>query len=316
MNFYQNYKNSELTTVNSNTKAVGANASNETVSLDGKKVIFIGNSFTYYGKCVLEKTQSVLTQEERSNDHGYFYQICKNNGMDVSVTNWTWGAHSLADIFGGTHDANRGCDDVDHASYLTDRDFDYVVMQQGSTYDVAETISSIDEIMAFFKAENPNVKFVYLCHSSTHLNQKTEMLKLLKTLEQKGIIVVDWGGLVSDLITGDKVVENSAFLYNKNTFIVNQSSSDGYHPNMLTGYITALMTFSAITGISAQDQEYQFAYDTAVNSAFNAVTFKRKYYTYGNTTTYFNNVLSSEHDMRAIQQPIDTFLENKEYQNY
>ena len=75
---------------------------------------------------VLEKKQSVLTQEARSNDKGYFYQICKNNGAEVAVTNWTFGNHTFTDLFEECS-ADRGCNGVDHSSYLTDRSFDYVV---------------------------------------------------------------------------------------------------------------------------------------------------------------------------------------------
>ena len=46
-------------------------------SLDGKKFIFIGNSYTYYGKCVLEKSNSNRSLSDRSHDKGYFYQIAK-----------------------------------------------------------------------------------------------------------------------------------------------------------------------------------------------------------------------------------------------
>lgn len=45
--------------------------------LDGKKIIFIGDSFVFYGQTVLEKSQSVLSDGKRTNDHGYFYQLCK-----------------------------------------------------------------------------------------------------------------------------------------------------------------------------------------------------------------------------------------------
>ena len=94
------------------------------VSLDGKKIIFIGNSYTYYGKTVLEKKQTYLTQASRSNVKGFFYQLCKENGANVEVTNWTFGAHDFTDLFKNCT-ANRGCDGVDHASYLVDRNFDY-----------------------------------------------------------------------------------------------------------------------------------------------------------------------------------------------
>ena len=89
--------------------------------LDGKKFIFIGNSYTYYGKCVLEKKNSNQSQSERSHDQGYFYQIAKENGADVEVTNWTYGNHCLEDTFGGSCEANRGCDGHDHTKDLTDR---------------------------------------------------------------------------------------------------------------------------------------------------------------------------------------------------
>ena len=52
----------------------------EYASLDGKKVIFIGNSFIYYGQVVLEKSQKYLKQSSRENDMGYFHQICAENG--------------------------------------------------------------------------------------------------------------------------------------------------------------------------------------------------------------------------------------------
>ena len=68
----------EVDTEDETTAETNEGENTETNVLDGKKVIFIGNSHTYYGKTVLEKKQSVLTQAARSNDQGYFYQICKN----------------------------------------------------------------------------------------------------------------------------------------------------------------------------------------------------------------------------------------------
>ena len=52
-------------------------------ALQGKKVIFIGNSYTFCGYNVLTKQNDVLTQAERSNDQGYFYQLCKANFIKV-----------------------------------------------------------------------------------------------------------------------------------------------------------------------------------------------------------------------------------------
>ncbi|MBQ3075175.1 MAG: hypothetical protein IJC26_03815, partial [Clostridia bacterium] len=100
--------------------------------LDGKKFIFIGNSYTFYGKCVLEKKTTVRSQAERSHDKGYFYQIAKENGADIEVTNWTYGNHCLEDTFGGNCNADRGCNGHDHTTDLTDRYFDYVMFQESS----------------------------------------------------------------------------------------------------------------------------------------------------------------------------------------
>ena len=56
----------------------------ENVSLDGKRVIFIGNSYVYYGRTVINQSTSVMTQAERENDKGFFYQLCKENGYEIN----------------------------------------------------------------------------------------------------------------------------------------------------------------------------------------------------------------------------------------
>ena len=55
-------------------------------SLHGKKILFIGNSYTFYGNTVIHKGYTVLTRERRDNDPGYFYQLCKLGGMYPSPT--------------------------------------------------------------------------------------------------------------------------------------------------------------------------------------------------------------------------------------
>ena len=285
----------------------------EVTSLNGKKIIFIGNSYTYYGKTVLEKKQTILTQAERSNDHGFFYQLCNENGANVSVTNWTFGAHSFVDLFENCT-ADRGCNGVDHASYLTDRNFDYVIMQYGSSIGT-NFIEKVESVMKLFKEVNPNVKFVFLVQTAVH-NNNYAWKPLIKQLENMGVTVVDWGSLVCDIINGAVAVPGAKEIYNKNSFIVCKSASDGYHPNMLTGYITTLMTYCAITGESAVGQTYAFCNDSKINSAFSFSTFISKYYTYNNATTNFPAVFQSESDMKGIQQLIDQYLEAKAYRNY
>ena len=94
--------------------------------LNGKKVLFIGDSYVYYGRTVESKGTS-LTQSSRSNDKGGFYQLCKANGIDVEVTNWTFGSHGLRETFDGVC-TETTCpaytNGESHEDYLTDRNFD------------------------------------------------------------------------------------------------------------------------------------------------------------------------------------------------
>lgn len=283
-------------------------------ALQGKKVIFIGNSHTYYGNTVIQKANDVLTQSARSNDKGYFYRICKSNGINVSVTNWTFGNHRFSDFFGGTCNAQRECQGADHAAALTDRYFDYVIMQQGSS-EISNFVESVQTVMDVFKAANPNVKFVFHVQRRAHENNYS-WLGELKKLEEMGVIISDWGDLVDDLITGKTVVPGATQTYNQNSFIVCRSSSDGYHPNMLTGYITSLMTYCAITGESAVGQDYSFCTDSSLSAFFSVDKYLGKHYTYKNATTNFPEIFASEADMTGIQTLIDTYLIEKPYLSY
>ena len=300
-----------------------------TTSLDGKKIIFIGNSYTYYGQTVLEKSQKYLTQASRVNDKGYFYQLCKANGMNVNVTNWTFGGHSLAHLFDGNCSANRGCDGEDHKAYLTDANYDYVVLQTGSS-EAADMsfLDHVETITAFFRAANPNVKFVILVPYNAYgtiggticLSKKT--LNSLKALAADGVTVVDWGGLVMDILDGKVTVPGGTCDYVKNTFVVCKSAKDGYHPSQLSGYITTLMTYSALTGASAVGQPYDFCNNSSLRPAGGSAKFYsfdefiEDYYTYNNATTNYPDVFASKTDMAGIQTLIDAHLAAGAYLTY
>ena len=288
--------------------------------LDGKKFIFIGNSYTYYGKCVLEKKTTNQSQEDRSHDKGYFYQIAKENGADVEVTNWTYGNHCLEDTFGGSCEANRGCDGHDHTADLTDRYFDYVMFQESSKR-VDNFLESVDTLMALFREANPNVKFfclvplrLYELESSSE--ECRQVLKNLKTVEEKGVTVVDWGKLAYDVYKGNAKVPGSQLSYNRHSFVISKSASDGHHQNMLAGYLTAQMTWCALTGDSAVGQEYRFTGDPTVNPAFDFAKYRSTYYTYGAVSTNFDKALQSKTEMNGFQQLIDKYLAEKAYRNY
>ena len=69
-----------------------------------RKAIFVGNSFIYYGGCVytgktwrIDETQRI-DYERRQDDRAYFYQICKQYGVNMSVTDATHGGRILAEF--------------------------------------------------------------------------------------------------------------------------------------------------------------------------------------------------------------------------
>lgn len=189
-------------------------------------------------------------------------------------------------------------------------------MQQGSmSRNSADFLDKFDMVMDFFKEANPDVKFVFLVHEQAHTTNY-EWLPKVKELEKKGITVVDWGKLVYDIINGNVSVPNAIQTYNKNSFIVCKSATDGYHPNILTGYITALMTYCAITGKSAVGQDYAFCSDATIDTNYDFSRFIRFYYSYGNAVTNFPAVFDSESDMLGIQKLIDKYIADKPYLEY
>ena len=290
--------------------------------LNKKKVIFIGNSYTYYGRTVMEKSQSYLLQESRKNDHGYFYQLCKANGAEVEVTNWTFGGHGLKNLFSGNCTADRGCDGEDHKAYLTDRYYDYVVIQPGSgAASSANFLADMETVMSFFREANPNVKFMVLVPYSAYGSignvgtLAKEFLDGLKVVAEMGVGVIDWGGMIIDLVNGVTSVPDSGFEYVKNTFVISKSASDGYHPNQFSGYITTQMLYSAITGEAALGQSYDFCLNPSTKS-LKFENYVAKYYTYGDTTTNYPEIFASESEMAGIQALIDAHLAAKAYLSY
>ena len=282
-------------------------------ALDGKKVIFFGNSFTYYGKCVLDRGQSVYAQSSRVNDQGLFYQICKANGIDVNVTNFTFGGHTLEDHYSGCCNADRGHDGLEHLSYITDWNYDYVILQNGTKSSTLEDIyTECEPLIEKFRAANPDVKIVMLVHHQAYISGYN-WLASVPRLEEKGVIVVNWGEIVYDVLNGNVEVPGAEQTYTKNSFIVAQSASDGYHQNVLAGYITAVSAFCKITGEKAVDQVYDFGDDHSILGDKALESYKAKYYKAdsGNTYDYSTNfieILNSDADMQGIQKLIDQYM--------
>lgn len=135
--------------------------------------------------------------------------------------------------------------------------------------------------------------------------------------------VANWGKLVYDMMTGEAVVENGAYEYNKNTFIVSKSAGDGYHPNLLTGYITTQMIYSLLTGETAVGEECAFCTDARISEWYDLEFILGYYYSYDNISdaeseikltgddlTNFPEILASKTEMAGIQNLIDNYIKS------
>lgn len=271
--------------------------------LDGKKILFVGNSWTFHGYTVFRKSRTVLSLESRRNDTGYFYQLAKTNGAEPQVTNWTWGGHALMDIFNKECTSQRECRGLDHLTPFTDYDYDYVFLQEGTK----QSTDVVKKVSDMFKAVNPEVKIFVLVPSGHPFGEK-DTTDYIADLKEMGCTVIDWGKMVADIANGKVDVPGATQEYNRNSFIVALSDVDGHHPNVLTGYITALMSYCALTGESAVGQKYDFCSDKKISSEFDFDVYEKTYYVYDNATTNFPEIFASESDMKGIQELADKYL--------
>lgn len=271
--------------------------------LDGKKVLFIGNSMTFHGNAVFRKSRTVLELKSRRNDTGYFYQLAKTNGAEPQVTNWTWGGHALMDIFAKECTSARECKGLDHLSNFTDYDYDYVFLQEGTK----QNAEVVKEVAEKFKAVNPDVE-IFVLMPSYHYFADKDTSDYIAELKEMGFTVIDWGRMVVDIANGEVEVTGAIEKYNKNSFVVALDETDGHHPNVLTGYITALMSYCAASGESAVGQDYAFCSDKKIAPEFDFDAYEKTYYVYDNATTNFPEIFASESDMKGIQQLADEYL--------
>lgn len=277
-------------------------------ALRGKKLLFIGNSYTMNGYAVIQRRSTVLTQQERSNDHGFFYQLCKANGIGVSVTNWCFSGHDVTHTFGGPCPAGKECSGEDHAAYLTDRNFDYVMIQCYKEDAYEKDLSSyLQPVTELFRKENPDVKFVLLVPHMAY-DRSYRWIPDVPGMKEQGFIICNWGQLLHDICRGAVEVPGATQSYDLSSFVVSVSKKDGHHENMLAGYLTALMTYCAITGESAVGQRYDFCDDPTVDRRFCLAVHKRMKYTY-DPRTNFIEIFRSPGDMKGLQQLTDRYIQ-------
>ena len=278
-----------------------------TVSLDGKQVMFIGNSFIYYGNCV---TYALDDADRHVLDKGYFYQICKANGEDVDVYNYTWMAKDLDWIY----DNQLTKED---ASFF--EQFDYVfISEAGSNNSGITTI--VNKIMDLFPE---TTHFTYLIHSNHQSSNHTNIFNAIDNdFIDMGIEIADWGGLVYDVWTGKVEVPGAELEHNKLTYTKDNTGvaknpddanvgagrpSDSFHENPLAGYITAQMAYCVVTNKSAVGQDYSFCGDTSIHEFFDFYEFIESHYD-SNHETNFPEVFRSEADMLGLQELIDLYI--------
>ncbi len=254
-------------------------------SLDGKTVMFIGNSFIYYGYCVNKG-------EYQKTDEGYFYQHCKANGENVTVYDFVWGGKNL---------------DYIYTNYLQDaspsilNSVDYVFMSEAGENNSA-LVTVCKNIISLFPS---STEFYYLCHAYTYQKDHTNIISSFTKLQNEGVKIVNWGQLAYNVWSGSEAVPSATLSYNKNSFIVNKE--DSHHQNMLSGYITTLMAYCAVTGKSAVGQTYTYCRDNAINANYDTSSYISSYYNTG--TTNFDKIFASKADMLGLQQLMDKYLE-------
>lgn len=273
--------------------------------LDGKKILIVGNSFCYYGNAVLRDGNAVLTQEQRNNDQGYFYQLCKSQGAEVSVTDWSFGDHSLWETLGNSC-SRETCVGVDHLSYLTDRYFDYVVLTPYEKYHDGELTEYLQPMMDIFLAVNPDVQFLF-CVPHMAYSHEFAWTPRLPEIDRSKITVCNWGKMITDILDGTVRVPGAKQQYVKNSFIVSVNEKDGYHQNILVGYLTALMIYCAITGDSAVGLPYDFCNDRTIDTQFNFAVYRKDKYVYDSYTNFIE-IFESPDDMKGLQQLVDQYI--------
>ena len=280
------------------------------LTLDNKKAIFIGNSFIYWGGCVtfLKNHGENEPIREAGGDKGYFNEICKANGIEMDVYNYTYGGKNLDWIY------ENSLKTKDKAFLES---FDYVFISEAGQNE-STFMATFDKIAALF----PNAKeFVYLAHEYSFRTNSNHIIDALPKLADKGVKIVAWGDLVYDIYMGDVKVENATLTYNKNSFIKNsvgqlpehaavtrtEGDGDNFHQNPLSGYITAQMCFSAISGSLCSGQKYDFCWDKSIAPQYDFDNFVECQYNNGETTN-FVEIFNSPADMLGIQKLMDEYI--------
>ena len=226
--------------------------------------------------------------------------------MEVSVTGWVFGGHDLTDSLG--HSCTRsGCKNVDHLAFLTDRNYDYVALQlyieKAYTGDLN---THLQPLMDLFLEVNHDVQFILLIPHMAY-DRSYPWVSDLEALDKTNITVCNWGKMLDDIVDGKVQVPGATQQYSRPTFVVSVDENDGHHQNLLVGYLTSAMVYSAITGDSAVGLPYDFCDDATINKDFDFEAFQAAKYIY-EPYTNFVEVYRSPADMLGLQTLIDQYI--------
>lgn len=244
-------------------------------SLDGKTVLFLGNSHTYYGGNV------TTTRGPSTRDSGWFFQIAKSFGEKVSVINMTYPGEKFTDLYPRlTSQKPEWFEKID-----------VVIMQQAGTANDETALTYARKIRDLFPEDTV---FAYIISEYCVRNNQTYTLNAAETLKEEGMLVADWGHTAWDLMDGK--VPGMTHEYVKTTFRVNKN--DTFHPNTLSGYITAITCYATVTGKKMEGTPYSFITDSYLKS------FISEYYTSAGDTNIIE-IFHDEEEMKRIQAIVD-----------
>lgn len=250
-----------------------------------RKIAFIGNSFTFYGKCVRGSTFDAL-------DDGYFYKLSRAFGDDVTVTNFTWGGASfwhkgngfaprmlyekLKELHPAYYNNPQGLPLEDF--YLQDA----VVLQQSGDR-IKETYDDAKLIIDLYP---PKTRFGFYITTYDAFHNFEPSFEAAEKIKENGGVYIPLGHLVNDILLGN-LKEYLTLEYNKNSFIVCREN-DGFHPNTLTGYLTALCVYYAFTKKSLAFADASFVEEMD----------KETFYPLGETN--HGEIIASREEMRSL----------------
>lgn len=265
-------------------------------SINGMKVVFIGNSMIYYGGVVTKGNM-------QGKDYGWFYEIAKANGDDITVYDCTYGNHTIKDFTESGCTMNDGHGDLLGKLDLSDVD---LVFFSEAGQDNSNLVTHMKSVMKRFT--KPGVRFFYLAHTYSYTKNHKKLLNKLPELQKAGVTIVDWGHICYDIYSDpDNVkVPGGTLKYTKNSF-VNKVSKDEHHPNPLAGYIQAQAAYCAATGRSAVGQKYSVRTKLKYgDGSVSYADYPNKYYT-DPSSTNFTKIFESESEMLGIQKLIDEY---------